>query len=85
MSPAVGLELQPGIHMTALRTLSGRGSRILRVERVAPDAMKGDLFSTGVIKSPIAPVVIYPEEAENAENEDAIDDEIKGGVRRRHD
>ncbi len=70
--------------MAALGARRGVGAGLLRVEVVAADAMEGDLAPLGVVKRPVAPVVINPERAEDAQHEEAVNNDIEGEIRRRN-
>jgi len=77
------LELQTRVNVAALGTGSRLGPGLFRMEMVAADAVEGDLPALGVVKRPVAPVIIKPERTEHAQHEQTVNNDIKGEIRRR--
>ncbi len=68
--------------MPALGTRGQFGARLLGVEMVATDTVKGDLAPSGFVQGLVATVVKGPKDPEQAQHQQAIKDDLESEVGR---
>ncbi len=70
--------------MSALRTRRDLRTGLLRVELVATDAVERYLAALRIIKITVTTVVIQPQEAKQAQNQQAVEDNIEREISHRN-
>jgi hypothetical protein len=77
------LELQAHIHMPAFRARRRVGARTLGVKVITADAVKSNFASLRIVEDAVAPVIIHPQYGKDAQDHQAIDDDIEREIGRR--
>jgi len=70
--------------MVAAWALGQVSPRLFRVKMITADAMKRNPPTLGVVKLPVASIVIKPEQAKSTEHEHSVGKQIEGEIRDRN-
>jgi hypothetical protein len=67
--------------MVAAWTLGQVSPRLFRVKMITADAMERNLATLGVVKLPVALIVIKPQKAKSTKHQHSVRKQIKGEIR----